>query len=358
MPKVSILVPTYNQENYLKEALDSLIGQTLKDIEILCINDGSTDKTPQILEEYSKKDNRIKVINKENSGYGATMNIGLKNAVGEYIGILEPDDFAKNTMFEDLYNLAKNNDLDMVKSDFYEYFSKKNQARHAGGIKKRFEKRVINAKMEPEIVKILPSIWSAIYKRSFLEENNINFRESKGASYQDTSFAFKAITSAKRLMLTKEAYIYYRKDNENSSVKSKDKVYYICDEWEEISRFLDQKQDIKEKVNQTKLIVQFNTYKWNAIRIEKQFRDEFIEKFQKTFKDYFDKGEIKAGFFKKINKKEFELLLCNKEKYRNLIDSEEIKKAQKEKRQKQFSIRISPSRISIVLFGKQILEIS
>ena len=127
MPKVSIVVPIYNVEKYLRECLDSIVNQTLKDIEIICVNDGSTDSCPQILEEFSKKDNRIKVINKANSGYGASMNIGLAAATGEYIGIVESDDFVKTNMFEDLYNLAKENDADVVKSDWFYYWTKNNE---------------------------------------------------------------------------------------------------------------------------------------------------------------------------------------------------------------------------------------
>ena len=88
MPKISIIVPVYNVERYLRDCLNSLINQTLSDIEIICVNDGSTDSSPRILEEYASKDSRIKVINKENSGYGASMNMGLAAAEGEYIGIV------------------------------------------------------------------------------------------------------------------------------------------------------------------------------------------------------------------------------------------------------------------------------
>ena len=111
MPKISILVPIYNVEKYLRECLDSILNQTLKDIEIICINDGSTDSSLEILNEYSSKDSRVKIINKANSGYGASMNKGLEAASGEYIGIVESDDFIKTTMFEDLYNIAEKKDI-------------------------------------------------------------------------------------------------------------------------------------------------------------------------------------------------------------------------------------------------------
>ena len=357
MPKVSILVPVYNVERYLRECLDSLINQTLKDIEIICINDGSTDNSLEILKEYAQNDKRIKIIDKQNTGYGASMNIGLDNAQGEYIGIVEPDDFVKNTMFEDLYALADKNNLDTVKSDFYYYTDKTKQARQAGGIKKKNTGHVLSIKDDVYILKSRPSIWSSIYGKEFLKENDIRFLETSGASYQDTSFAFKTLSTAKRLMFTNKAYLYYRQDNENSSIKSKSKVYAICDEWEEITKYIDERPKIKEIVNDVKLSTQFNAYRWNAIRIDENFKDEFIDKYQKTFKEYFDNNLIGKGFYKKVKTSEFKMLLENKSEFREYIDKLALKQEKKRERQKMFSVRINLSRISIVLFGKRVLEI-
>ena len=131
MPKISVLIPIYNVEKYLRECLESLVNQTFQDIEFICINDGSTDSSLKILEEYAQKDSRIKIINKENSGYGASMNMGLDAASGEYIGIVESDDFVSSNMFEDLYNLAEKNNADIVKSDYYTYLTSKNQYKKA-----------------------------------------------------------------------------------------------------------------------------------------------------------------------------------------------------------------------------------
>lgn len=356
-PKVSVLVPIYNVETYLKQCLDSLINQTLKDIEFICINDGSTDSSAQILLEYSAKDNRIKVINKENSGYGATMNIGLNAASGEYIGIVEPDDYVDKNMFEDLYNIANNNSLDVVKSDFYFYTGTNNRARKAGKIKKQNTGKVMSVKDDLSILKIMPSIWSAIYKKDFLQENAIRFLETPGASYQDTSFAFKSLAAAKRLMFTDKAYLYYRQDNENSSVKSKSKVYAICSEWEEISEFINKRPELKEIVNDALICNQFNAYRWNVLRIADNYKEEFIEKYSQTFKAYLENGEINKNFYKKDNKKELDLLLNNKAEYLKYIDKLSIKQKAKEQRQKLFSVRINASRVSVVLFGKHLVEI-
>ena len=124
MPKVSILMPACNVENFLRECMDSVVNQTLKDIEIICLDDGSKDSTGNILDEYAAKDSRVKVIHKPNSGYGHSMNVGLDHATGEYIGIIETDDFADTEMFEKLYITAKENNADMIKSNYYKYKSK------------------------------------------------------------------------------------------------------------------------------------------------------------------------------------------------------------------------------------------
>ena len=114
MPKVSIIVPTYNVEMYLDQCMESLQRQTLKDIEIICVNDGSKDHSLEIMQRYAADDPRIVIIDKENGGYGKAMNVGLDRATGEYIGILEPDDYVPLNMYEDLYQAAKERDLDFV----------------------------------------------------------------------------------------------------------------------------------------------------------------------------------------------------------------------------------------------------
>ena len=121
MAKVSVVVPVYNVEQYLEEALRSLVRQTLHDIEIVVVNDGSTDGSLEIIRRFMENDSRIVLIDKENGGYGKAMNVGLDRAAGEYIGILEPDDYVPLDMYEDLYEAAHAHDLDLVKADFYRF---------------------------------------------------------------------------------------------------------------------------------------------------------------------------------------------------------------------------------------------
>ena len=115
MPKVSVVIPIYNAENYLRQCLNSIVGQTLRDIEIICVDDGSTDTSLSIIHEYAQKDPRIKVISKPNSGYGHSMNVGLDAATGEYFGIVDSDDYILPEMYETLYYYAHKDDLDVYK---------------------------------------------------------------------------------------------------------------------------------------------------------------------------------------------------------------------------------------------------
>ena len=120
-PKVSIIVPCCNVEKYVAQCLDSLIAQTLKDIEIICINDGSKDKTLNVLQDFAKRDSRVIIIDKANTGYGDSMNQGLDLARGEFVGIVESDDFVESEMFETLYHCAKDHSLDICRAGYFIY---------------------------------------------------------------------------------------------------------------------------------------------------------------------------------------------------------------------------------------------
>ena len=109
MAKISVIVPCYNVEKYLEECLDSIVNQTFTDIEIICINDGSTDSTNRILDIYSNNDSRIKIITQTNKGLSASRNIGIENSNGEYILFIDSDDYLELTAFEEIYNIAKKN---------------------------------------------------------------------------------------------------------------------------------------------------------------------------------------------------------------------------------------------------------
>ena len=357
MPKVSIMMPVYKVEKYLRQCLDSVVAQTLEDIEIIIVDEGEMDECRAIIDEFEQKDKRIKTIHEKNGSYGIALNKAMKLVTGEYVGIIETDDYIEPNMFEDLYNLAKQYDAEVVKSDWYEYYSKTNLSIQAGRILKNKANKLTNAKEDVSLLKIQPSIWSAIYKKEFLFGNNIKFIEKLKSAYQDTSFNFKIFALAKKVVLTDKAYVHYRLDSVGSTCNTSGNVFAPCDEYAEITRFLNENQNLKEEFNTQKLINEYNSYVWNTLRIGQDCRQEFVNKFSEIFKNYNDNGEIVADFFKKIKKKDFQLLLSNPVKFKKYMDRKSLKKRFNDIRRGLLTIRINSSRICISIFGKTILEV-
>lgn len=301
MVKVSILMPACNVEKFIRECMDSVVNQTLRDIEIICLDDGSKDSTGDILDEYAENDSRIKVIHKPNSGYGHSMNVGLEQASGEYIGIIETDDFADLNMFEELYETAKRCDADVVKSNYYTYVSKPEPKSEYFEVLKPYD--LYNKVFRPsdeenqEIFRVRPCIWSGIYRRQMLLDYNIRFTETPGASYQDTSFAFKIWACAERACLVKNAYLHYRTDNANSSVKSSAKVFCLCDEYASTEKFLDEHPEKKEKLEKLKNSLKYESYRWNLQRLTMEFKYAFLVQMHKEFMQERKKGLLDKKYF-------------------------------------------------------------
>lgn len=290
--KVSVIMPSLNVAGYIGQCLESVRNQTLKDMEILCVDAGSDDGTMDVLEKAAAEDARIRIIRSDKKSYGYQMNLGIDAAQGEYIGILETDDFAETQMFEELYREASAGELDVIKSSFFLYYSEPKEKNKRFRLPKQLVQKGVFAAAElpePEKIELLnckPSIWSAIYRRDFLLENRIRFLETAGAAFQDTSFNFKALLLARRLMLTEKAYVHYRQDNEQSSVNSPKTMYSVCDEYAEIKRFIDDAFAEPERTALQKIRsrIMFNTYMWNYQRLAEPLSREFLDRFAETFR--------------------------------------------------------------------------
>jgi glycosyltransferase involved in cell wall biosynthesis len=217
-PKVSIVVPIYNVERYLNECVDSILRQTLKDIEIILIDDGSPDRSGEIIDEYAKKDKRVIAVHQENSGYSKAVNRGIDMARGEYIGIIESDDFIEDDMYESLYKNAKKNKTEVTKGLFYIYHSRPSVGsshnilyRNPNGIDLRFAPDgVFNPVDWPRIIGFHASIWSSIYRADFIKK--IKIPETAGASYQDFPFMTEVFCKAKRVSVVKRPFVHWRND--------------------------------------------------------------------------------------------------------------------------------------------------
>ena len=297
-PKLSVLVPVCNVEKYLDQCLTSIVNQTFTDMEIIVINDGSTDNSLDIIKKFAAKDKRIQIIDKPNEGYGKSMNRGLDAARGKYIGIVESDDWIDPDMYETLVTIAEKNDLDVVKSDYFIYTTtggdksiKKNELRGQKCHKVFLPRKNIG------VFFVTPSIWSAIYKREFLNKNQIRFVESPGASYQDTAFNFKVWFMADRAMLLDKAFLHYRCDNMNASVKSTGKVFCVADEWHDAENYLRERGLLTQNAEKLLARIKFNSYTWNLDRLTGDGHEQFLKLFRQEFLSYKDRKILDCQCF-------------------------------------------------------------
>lgn len=297
-PVISVLMPSLNVARYIRECILSVLKQTREDMEIICIDAGSTDGTLEILQEYARNDPRMRVILSDRKSYGYQMNLGLDAARGKYIGIVETDDWAEPDMFEKLVALAEKNDADMVKSDFWRY-SPQNDPENRP--EKQYAKcpceKVITLSDCPELMMITASIWSGIYRTEFLRKNGIRFNETKGASFQDMSFFFQVCLLAKRMYLTSARYLHYRIDNPNSSVKAGDKLFCVCDEAAFTERIMAERKDMDPEYKKIYCAAKYDKYLWNFNRVIPEEQRKFFETMQREFKQHSQEGLLSEKYF-------------------------------------------------------------
>ena len=234
-PLVSLIVPIYNVAEYLEQCLASIQSQSYTNLEIICLNDGSTDTSLALLEAYAAHDGRVIIIDKENEGYGATCNRGIAAAHGMWVGIVEPDDYLEPTMVQELVDLIQKNggedQVDIARSAYWRVFGNQKNGREgtktqiknaAGAAEYRIAcayKGRVKPKYQPcsidQMSQLLlhhPAIWTALYRKEFLTQNNINFKEVPGAGWVDNPFLIASHCCGARLVYTDSALYNYREN--------------------------------------------------------------------------------------------------------------------------------------------------
>ena len=216
MAKISVIIPVYNVEEYLRECLDSVINQTLSDLEIICINDGSEDSSLEILKEYEAKDKRITVIDKKNEGLSATRNLGISLAQGEYISFVDSDDYLDLNFYEKLYHSAKKYDADIACANLFRFSDKKKYY-----LVKYHLKRCTQSPRLKYIYAQVPKnnyVMNKIYNRKKLQKSNVRFEE--GIYFEDIEFTHKVLCYL-RFLVTVPGTKYNYRDNPYSIVNVK-----------------------------------------------------------------------------------------------------------------------------------------
>ncbi len=231
MPEISVIVPVYNVEKYLRNCLDTILDQTFSDTEIICVNDGSKDKSRDILEEYKHKDSRIKIIDKKNGGLSSARNAGLKIAQGKYISFIDSDDWVESTMLEKLYNSMESLNTDIAICGVHQYDESKKETDNTnlyfnlGYFDKRFDNRAFSYEETlPFLMNVCVMAWNKMYRKSFLDECHAWYPD--GYIFEDGPFFFSIFFKTKKVSLVRE-FLYYYRINRKGSICEKGGLKFL-----------------------------------------------------------------------------------------------------------------------------------
>lgn len=330
--KVSILIPAYNVEPYIRQCLNSVCNQTLREIEIIIVNDGSKDKTLSIIKEYAKKDERIILIDKKNGGYGMAMNIATQHANGQYIGIVEPDDYVPYDMFEILFKKANEFKLDFVKADFYRFAKDEKTgdifyklfkiSKHAEDYN-----TIFNPSEKLESIRWTMNTWSGIYKKSFLDKYKIIYNETPGAAFQDNGFWFQTFVYGKKAMILDTPLYRNRRDNPNSSVKDKSKIYAMNIEYDYIRSKIEKETELWNSVKGYYWLKKWDNYRATINRIDDSVKEEYIEAISKEFIEGKKNNEIDLSLFTEYQQRLIKFLTTNPKSFSDALKNESHQKS-------------------------------
>lgn len=285
MIKVSVIVPVYNVEKYIEKCLDSLVNQTLKEIEIIVVNDGSLDNSQDIIDKYVKKyPNKIKSFIKENGGQGSARNYGLKESVGEYIGYVDSDDYVSLDMFEKLYNKAKEKDADIV-------ITRDSKVKEDGRIYENiFVKKIIDNKENSFFGNM--GVCNKIYKRELIVSNNILFKDKMW--YEDLAFTLKLLINANKIEYCIENSLYYYLERSGSTMNNSNinKNLDILIAFDDIINYLKDNNKYSEYYDLIEILAIIHIYIATCVRIIRadelrKNKKNIINKLRKYMNDNF-----------------------------------------------------------------------
>ena len=282
-PKVSVVMPVYNVEPYFRQCLDSVINQTLKEIEIICVDDGSTDASLDILKEYAAKDNRITVITQKNLYAGVARNVGLSQAKGKYLSFLDSDDFFELTLLEETYNLAE---LEQSQIVFYQYQYYNNELQQCEGDLSGITQRLTDkdfitlstANIKDNLFSLCnPMPWNKLISRQLVVDENLHFQALPVSN--DVCFSLNVLACANQITLYYKSLVYYRYNRKDSLRNTRDKApLSFYEAYKGIYNTLKAK-DIYEKYKKTYLNALVATSLWTLDNTEE--KHEFVKKFIK-----------------------------------------------------------------------------
>ncbi len=308
MPKISVIVPVYNVEKYIEKCLNSLINQTLEEIEIIIVNDGTKDNSMKIVKRFQERyPKKIVCLEKENGGLSDARNFAIPYAKGEYIAFLDSDDYVENNMYKDMYELAKKENSDMVECDFYWEYPNKTKV--------DIGEYYYNKKEMLEKVRVVA--WNKLIKREILEKTKIKF--PNGYRYEDVEFTYKLIPYLEKISFLKKPCIHYVQREESISNLQNERTKEIFDVLDHVINYYKEKNIYDEYKEQLEYIYTRYLLCSSLLRMvkvnDKEIREKLIEMTWTNLNTKFPNWK-KNNLLKKKNKKNFYMRTLNKFTYK------------------------------------------
>jgi len=316
-PLVSVIVPVYNTAEYLQQCLNSAVKQTLRDIEIICVNDGSTDASLTILQSYAAVDPRIRIIDQPNKGYGHALNIGIAHATGEYIAFLDSDDYITTSAYEKLYRAARCRNVDIIKANYFRVFSgEKAPPKKKDVLTKHPDlyNKVLNPRGEKRLFYVYMSNCVGLLKRSFVEENTIVHRENPGCVNQDFGFWFQTFMYAKRVFLLKDHFYCYRQDRPGSS-RNNLVTFDRAEEYDHIWNILQSQPGLVEEFSDVFWHRRYTISAHLLNLLPNNLKEKFIHVLSKDFGSAQQSGELNLSRFSDLQHKHLHMIIENPGQY-------------------------------------------
>lgn len=293
MPQISVVVPVYNVEKYLRECLDSLANQTFEDFEVICVNDGSDDSSPDILEEYASEDERFKIVSQENKGLSGARNTGMNYIKGRYLLFLDSDDWLELNALELLYNHANALNSEMVIFP-YRYFNQETKQYEENDFTKlnMFDSSVdnknFNYKNIPETVFRIPHESIKLYDVKTLKKLAVKFPE--GLNYEDAYFFYKIFFKLNKVSIIRTPIYNYRIRNDSICTTGTEKSFDIFKILTSIENFL-KEDEIYESFKDEFILFTVINLKFVYLRLDDRFRDRYLEKIKKNY-EFFSLNQV------------------------------------------------------------------
>lgn len=301
MPKLSIIIPVYNVEKYLPKCLGSILEQPFKDLEVICVNDGSTDGSLDVLQKIKKNDDRVVIIDKKNEGSGIARNIGLSTAQGEYVYFIDSDDWLEANVLAKIIAKADELQTDILVFGGLSYYNGKGQngAYSKNKLPKKYFGKVVSAKdIKKDIFKFPSTAWTKLYRRSFLIKNEIKFQNIRAG--QDQLPFFHSMITAERIAILPENIYCYQKNREGSvtSVKKKKSfspiyVFYGIEEMLEKTGMMEEYRNIFVNKYFSKAT------SWLG-KFDKDLKPQYFEEYSKLLKHVQEKYGLYKNFHPEI----------------------------------------------------------